>query len=156
MGENKPIKPLPNPPLVRGGKKIHDTFVQYDKNLVLRARELRKNQTEAEKIAWENIFKDKKVTGHKFSRQKPIDYFIVDFYCADLLLAVEIDGEIHKFSKLRDIERDNALEKRAFLEIIRYPNKQICESVEFVKNDLLDKIRLRRKYLEGNSEIPAF
>ena len=87
-------------------------FLPYDKNLVSKARELRKSETEAERKFWFEVLKNKKLSDFKFTRQKPIGDFIVDFYCARLKLAIEIDGEIHKFQKERDAERDNILKTK--------------------------------------------
>ncbi len=80
-------------------------FIPYDKKLVSRARELRAEATQAEERFWE-ILQNKKFLGLKFTRQKPINHFIVDFYCASLGLAIEIDGGIHLTQKIRDKERD--------------------------------------------------
>lgn len=115
-------------------------FIPYDKNLVSRARELRKFETEAEKIFWFEIQKNKKLANFKFTRQKPIGNFIVDFYCAELKLAIEIDGEIHKFQKIRDEERDNILKQKFGIKIIRYKNEDILKNTESVLNNLIKKI----------------
>ncbi|MCX6751320.1 MAG: DUF559 domain-containing protein [Candidatus Nomurabacteria bacterium] len=118
-------------------------FIPYDKNLVSKARELRKSETEAEKIFWFKILKDKKLINFKFTRQKPIGDFIVDFYCAQLKLAIEIDGEIHKFQKVRDSERDNILKQKFGLRIIRYKNKDVLKNTEFILKDL---VKIIKKY----------
>src|SRR3989344_7206613 len=116
-------------------------FIPYDKNLVSRARELRKETTEAEKLFWDKILKNKKLSNLKFTRQKPIDHFIVDFYCAQLLLAIEIDGEVHKFQKERDKERDNILEQKFGLKVVRYKNEEILTDLNAVVKDLTRKIK---------------
>ena len=59
------------------------------------ARILRKNMTFHEKLLWEKL-KLKQICGKRFRRQHPIDFFIVDFYCHEARLVVEIDGEIQK------------------------------------------------------------
>ena len=115
-------------------------FLPYDKNLVSRARELRKSETEAEKKFWFKILKDKKLVNFKFTRQKPIGDFIVDFYCAKLKLAIEIDGEIHKFQKDRDKERGNILKSKFDLKIIRYKNDEVLNNTKKVLNDLLNTL----------------
>jgi len=116
-------------------------FIPYDKNLVSRARELRKETTEAERLFWDKILKNKKLTGLKFTRQKPINHFIVDFYCASLGLAIEIDGEIHVFQKARDRERDSILQQKFGLRIIRYTNEKVLSDVRKVAKDLIRKIQ---------------
>ena len=56
------------------------------------ARELRQPQTPMEQRLWTRL-RDRQFSGYKFRRQHPIGYFIVDFYCADRKLIVEIDGD---------------------------------------------------------------
>ena len=60
-----------------------------------RSRELRRLQTIAEKHAW-YLLRDRRPPGLKFRRQVPIDDFIVDFYCDELKLIIEIDGDVHE------------------------------------------------------------
>jgi len=127
---------------MRKHKFLNIPFVPYDKNLVSRAKELRKETTEAEKVFWGKILKDKRLIDLKFTRQKPIDHFIVDFYCASLHLIVEIDGEIHNYQKARDKERDNLLKQKFGLKIIRYTNAEILNNINKVVEDL---VRISRK-----------
>lgn len=115
-------------------------FIPYDKNLVSRARELRKFETKIEKKFWIEILKNKKLEKFKFTRQKPIGNFIVDFYCAKLKLAIEIDGEIHEFQKDRDQERDDILKNKFDLKIIRYRNDEVLNNTEKVLEDLLSTL----------------
>ncbi|MEK7219253.1 MAG: endonuclease domain-containing protein [Patescibacteria group bacterium] len=115
-------------------------YIPYDKNLISRARELRKETTEAENIFWDKILKNKKLAHLKFTRQKPLDYFIVDFYCASLGLVIEIDGEIHNFQKARDKERDNILKQKFELKIIRYKNEEVLNNPKKIIEDLIRRI----------------
>ncbi|MDP3763331.1 MAG: DUF559 domain-containing protein [bacterium] len=116
-------------------------FIPYDKNLVSRARELRKETTKAEKHFWNKVLKNKQLANLKFTRQKPIDHFIVDFYCASLGLVIEIDGGIHIIQKTRDRERDNLLEQKFGLKVIRYKNEEILVDLQRVVEDLTGKIK---------------
>ncbi|MBI2594820.1 MAG: endonuclease domain-containing protein [Candidatus Colwellbacteria bacterium] len=122
-------------------QKYNIPYIPYDKNLVSRARELRKETTEAENLFWSKVLKNKKLAKFKFTRQKPLDCFIVDFYCASLGLAIEIDGAVHKFQKARDQERDNLLKQKFGLKIIRYTNEEVLNNMEKVFRDLLSKIQ---------------
>jgi very-short-patch-repair endonuclease len=133
------------PPLVRGGEdtKLLDVkFIPYDKRLVSLAKELRANQTLAERIFWKSLINNKTIN-YKFTRQKPIDNFIVDFYCSELLLVVEIDGKIHLALKKRDQERDEILREKYNLSIIRYSNEKVVNDVKSVFDDLTNKIKSR-------------
>ncbi|MCY3723847.1 MAG: DUF559 domain-containing protein [Candidatus Poribacteria bacterium] len=68
----------------------------YNKALTQKARENRKNPTPAEKKLWYEVLSNKRLDNLKFTRQKPLDMYIVDFYCAELMLAIEIDGHTHR------------------------------------------------------------
>ena len=74
-------------------------------------RSLRKNMTYCEKIVWSNL--RKRQLGYRFLRQYSVDHFVIDFYCPELKLAVEIDGESHNNPEQRkyDIKRQKYLEK---------------------------------------------
>lgn len=111
-------------------------FLPYDKNLVSRARELRKSLTEAEKQFWFKILRSSKLKKLKFTRQKPIGSFVLDFYCAKFKLGIEIDGEVHEFQKIRDEERDNILRKKFGLTILRFQNTEVLKNPE----EILEKL----------------
>lgn len=90
------------------------------------AKSLRNNQTEAEKIIWAELRKKK--LGFKFRRQALMFGWIVDFYCPQKLLIIEIDGEYHNKQKEEDIMRDNILNERGF-KTIRFTNTQIINNL---------------------------
>ncbi|MDQ1281818.1 MAG: hypothetical protein QG630_169 [Patescibacteria group bacterium] len=90
---------------------------------------LRKNDTKAEQKFW-NIVRTKRFNNLKFLRQKIIGEFIVDFYCHELKLVIELDGEIHKGLRERDTERNNYLKNNFGLNIIRIENKFILENTK--------------------------
>ena len=72
-------------------------IIPYNPRLKELSRQLRNNSTLAEVLLWNQI-KNKKIGGYKFLRQKPIDRYIVDFFCYELMLAIEVDGETHNYS----------------------------------------------------------
>ncbi len=86
------------------------------------ARELRREQTIAEKHAW-YLLRDRRTIGLKFRRQVAIDDFIVDFYCDELKLIIEIDGDVHDrdTQKRRNEARDKRLKKLGY-KILRFSN----------------------------------
>jgi very-short-patch-repair endonuclease len=92
-----------------------------------RARELRRDLTIAERRAWE-LFRDRRMLGLKFRRQHVIDGFIVDFYCADLQLVLELDGAGHtdKMRSEYDAARTTHLQSRG-LRVIRIDNAAVRE-----------------------------
>jgi len=115
-------------------------YIPYNKKLVEIARENRKNPTQAEKKMWFKILKSKQFEKYKFLRQKPLDNFIADFYCAKLMLAVEIDGDSHIRQKEYDILRSEKL-KAYGIKVIRYTNDEIMFNSEGVPHDLWNKIK---------------
>jgi very-short-patch-repair endonuclease len=80
-------------------------IIPYNPQLKERARELRKNPTLAEKILWREL--RKKQLGYEFHRQIPIDHFVVDFYCHELMLVIEVDGASHDSddARAKDLDR---------------------------------------------------
>ncbi len=81
----------------------------YDPSLKARARELRNRSTLAEVLLWRHL-KGRQRCGFDFHRQRPIDRYIVDFFAPKLMLAVEIDGDSHRFKEREDAERQRRLE----------------------------------------------
>jgi len=81
-----------------------------NRELVKRARVLRSNMTTAEIILWSRL-RSKQVDGYKFRRQQPIFEYVVDFYCHELRLIIEVDGEVHSLTenKAYDGRRENIL-----------------------------------------------
>mgnify|MGYP002066625411 CR=1 FL=1 len=94
-------------------------------------RELRLNQTESEKIIWGGI-RNRQLLSKKFLRRHPIffdltgkeTFYIADFYCHELKLVIEIDGEIHKSRKEYDRNRDEYL-KGCGCTVLRFTNEEI-------------------------------
>lgn len=89
------------------------------------ARAMRLAPTDAEETAWE-LLRNLRCLGLKFRRQHIIAGFIVDFYCAALRLAVEVDGRVHdgESQRWRDAERTAAL-GRAGVRVVRIANDQL-------------------------------
>ena len=125
------------------------SIIPYNPKLKERARELRRQCTPAEAALWKRI-KSKQLLGYDFDRQKPINNFIVDFYCKDLMLAIELDGESHANKNEYDLERDIILSKLG-IKTVRYTNDDIFNSIENICNDLMDIIRNREEALRNNN-----
>lgn len=94
---------------------------------IKKSRYLRKSQTKEEAILWEEL-RDNKL-GYKFRRQHPIDRFILDFYCFDKKLVIELDGSVHnKETKDYDIARKEFIESKD-IKIIRFWNSEIIKDL---------------------------
>jgi very-short-patch-repair endonuclease len=111
------------------------------------SRELRKNQTTAEKVFW-SVVRNKQIKGHKFLRQHPIFYqwndkekfFIADFYCRHLNLIVEINGGIHLQQKDYDQVRSEILQSQKDLRVIRFNNKEVLNNIQSILDRLKGEI----------------
>ncbi len=104
-------------------------IIPYNPKLKPLASELRKNMTLSEVLLW-NELKQKKMKGYDFDRQRPIDNFIVDFYCKDLMLAIEIDGSSHdsKEAYIRDVIRQQKLESFD-IHFLRFDDREVKKDV---------------------------
>jgi len=105
------------------------------------AERLRRDMTVTEKIIWERVCKNQ--LGVRIRRQHPVWKFIADFYCHDLKLIIEIDGEIHLSSERRDydISRDVIL-KEFRIEIIRFTTEEVMKKADWVIAQIKSKIEL--------------
>jgi very-short-patch-repair endonuclease len=110
-------------------------------------RELRINQTPSEKLIWDGI-RNRRLLSKKFLRQHPIffdltdkeTFYIADFYCHELKLIIEIDGEIHKFRSKKDNERDNVLNHLG-MKVVRITSEMVMmnpdTALKFIKDYLI-------------------
>jgi len=119
-------------------------FIPYDSRLTALARENRKNPTPAEQKMWREVLRSRQFAHYKFLRQKPIDRFIVDFYCSELRWVIEIDGESHAETAARDEERTKIINARG-LRVIRYSNAEVMQNIEGVYRDLLMRLEQDRR-----------
>ncbi len=105
-------------------------FLPYNGNLVERAKEMRKNPTPSESKLWREYLRSFPL---KVWRQKPIDNFIVDFYCPKLKLVIEIDGESHFTQEaiVYDHDRTQVLEGYS-LRVIRFTNDEVMSCFDGV------------------------
>ena len=110
-------------------------IISYNPKLKEFARKLRNDSTFTEIMLW-NYLKGKQMRGYDFDRQKPIDNYIVDFYCKDLLLAIEIDGESHYVNPDRDKKKDKRLNELGVTVLrfddmdVRYQLDKVLEKIE--------------------------
>ena len=88
-----------------------------------RARELRQPQTAAEQKLW-SALRNRQLGGFKFRRQHPIDRFIVDFYCHECALVVEVDGDSHVSQIEYDEARTEWLNDRGY-NVVRFTNLEV-------------------------------
>ena len=129
-------------------------IIPYNPRLKSLARVLRKNSTLSEVLMWQNI--KGKSYGYEFHRQVPIDEYIVDFYCHELHLAIEIDGNTHDYNFENDDQRQKKLENLEII-FIRFSDwdvkrnmNDVLRALEFV----ISEIEKKKRIGEGNKNIP--
>ncbi len=104
-------------------KTARRNILPYNPHLKELARNLRKNSTLSEVLLWKQL-KNRGIRGMDFDRQKPIGDYIVDFFCKELMLAIEIDGESHYGKRETDVRRQKALEELG-ISFLRFSDKDI-------------------------------
>ena len=110
-------------------------IIPYNPKLKELARKLRKESTFTEIMLW-NYLKKKQLKGYDFDRQRPIDNYIVDFFCKELSLAIEIDGESHYGKEEKDLKRDKKLNQLGVTVLrfddldVRYKLDKVLEAIE--------------------------
>ena len=114
-------------------------IIPYNPDLVDLAKSLRKNMTLGEVALWRKI-KSKKL-GVRFSRQIPIDQYIVDFYCKDLQLAIEIDGSVHfeEGQQTKDMSRQKSLESLG-VRFIRFSDLDVKNNLNWVLEAIKNEV----------------
>ncbi|MGI8925413.1 MAG: endonuclease domain-containing protein [Tepidiformaceae bacterium] len=104
------------------------------------ARRLRRPQTATEAALWEGL-RDRRFLGLKFRRQHAIHNFVLDFYCPELQLAIEVDGPVHddQEQRTRDHDRQQSMEARG-IRFIRIPTASITANIDDVISQLATSI----------------
>jgi very-short-patch-repair endonuclease len=110
-------------------------IIPYNPKLVPFAKGLRKNMTFGEIALW-RVLKGKQL-GVRFSRQIPIDQYIVDFYCKELQIAIEVDGAIHfaPGHQEKDIKRQKRLESLG-VKVIRFSDSDVKNNLSWVLSEI--------------------
>ena len=124
--------------------QMKHTIIPYKPYLKELAKQLRQNSTLSEVILW-NALKSRQLLGYDFDRQKPLDSFIVDFYCKELLLAIEVDGDSHDYSFEEDTKRQIALEKLG-VTFLRFEDRE-------VKQDLANVLRVVEAWIAQHQQV---
>ena len=103
------------------------------------ARQLRQNRTDAERKLW-NRLRRKQLEGARFRQQTPIGRYIVDFFCPEALLIVEVDGSQHLGE--RDHMRDEWLTKEGY-RVLRFWNNDVLKNTESVVAAIFNALQSR-------------
>ncbi len=125
-----------------GDKQNHlriNPAAQLPEDLKRYAREMRTSATDAEALMW-SLVRGRRLRGLKFRRQHAVGRYILDFYCDELRLAIELDGGQHQEQVNYDAERTERLEKQG-IRFVRFWNNDVMTQTEVVMTDLFNKIQ---------------
>ena len=137
-----------NSPLLSGEGRVREKEFKPNPSmpdaLLERVRELRQNATDAEKLMW-SLLRNRAVHDAKFRRQHPIGSYILDFYCHEAKLGIELDGSQHnEGDQIKyDKERTKILQERHGIQIIRFWNSDVLNKTQNVLNVLWDALEER-------------
>ena len=131
---------------------MRNKILPYNPKLKAYARQLRKQGILSEVLLWKQI--KNKTFGVEFHRQVPIDNYIVDFYCHELMLAIEVDGSSHDMEEvaMNDIVRQNKLESMG-VKFIRFGDADVKQNIMLVLNALENKIEELRNFVFEGSDV---
>ena len=120
--------------------KNYNMKIYYNPKLKELARQLRNNATKSEIKLWQQL-KGKRMYGYDFHRQKPIDNYIVDFFCNKLKLAIECDGYSHQLPEVweKDVKKEQRLNELG-VTVLRF-------SDDMIMNDISNVIRCIENYI---------
>jgi len=109
---------------------MNKPYLPYNTNLKQYSRELRNQSTLAEVLLWKHL-RARQMKGFQFNRQKPLDKYVVDFYCKELSLVIEIDGSSHEGKEKYDAKRENDLQKLS-LTILHFTDQEVKKNIQGV------------------------
>lgn len=120
-------------------------FERYNPKLKKLARNLRKNGTKSEIVLWRYL-RNKQLLGFDFHRQKPLGNYIVDFYCPEVRLAVEVDGYSHMQPEIveKDLKKENYLRGKG-IRLLRIKNEEVLGDITFVLSKIENATAVKDK-----------
>jgi very-short-patch-repair endonuclease len=130
-------------------------ILPYNPHLKELARQLRNNATKSEIRLWQCL-KGNKMMGYDFHRQKPIGNYICDFFCIELMLAIEIDGVSHEIASVekRDAQKD-AYFKDIGVDMLRFTDNDIINYLDGTIKAIEDYILNKTQPLQGGERKPS-
>ena len=132
MDNSKPNK-------IDGWAHTHTDRAIY-RDIQERARVMRQNPTPAEAILWKRL-RRKQIGGFRFRRQHPINRFIVDFYCPQARLVIEVDGAVHDEPGHAEYDEDRQGFLQALgLRVLRFSNAQVIRETDTVVEVIAESV----------------
>jgi very-short-patch-repair endonuclease len=138
--EKDRMRAAPQRPSQKGGYSMPRYGVPYVIDL---AQKLRQRETRAERLLWEHL-RHAKLEGFKFRRQHPMGRFILDFYCVESKLAIELDGKYHEQEEIQryDAFRQRMIEQEHIV-FLRFDNEEVIDNIETVLSKILSMLHER-------------
>jgi very-short-patch-repair endonuclease len=121
----------------------HIVSLEYDKRLIPNAKALRKNLTPQERKLWYDFLARYPV---RFQRQKVIDRYIADFYCASSMLVIEVDGGGHYTDEQKSYDEKRTETLTGYgLQVMRFTNRDVMKNFEGVCFEIDKAVKARKK-----------
>ena len=128
-------------------KYTRETLPMNNK-LIDRAKEMVKNMPLCEKIVWNKVLSSRK-TGYKWIKQRIVDNYILDFFCFELMLCIEIDGDSHFGQNNQEYDKIRTYLINNFgIKVVRYTNEQVLTNIEGVFEDTMREIKIRKEEMD--------
>lgn len=115
---------------------------------------LRREMTEAEQVLWEAL-RNKRLAGFKFRRQHPVSKYVLDFYCHQAKLAIELDGEYHgdRAQQFYDTDRTANLQELG-IDVVRFQNAKVLENLDEVLVKIREEV-IKRTGSSSSADAPG-
>lgn len=111
---------------------------------IVKRRILRNNVTKPELLLWSKL-KNKQLCGYRFRRQFSVGRYVVDFYCPEFRLVIEVDGPQHKLQDAKKYDKQrNTFMKSLGLKVIRFSNEEVVNKIENVTQTILSSLPLTK------------
>ena len=115
-------------------------FYGASRNTFQKAHFLRSKMTDAEMVLWSRL-KNRNIFKVRFRRQHPVDIFVLDFYCHEIKLAIEVDGRIHLKREIQEYDEGRSHDIEKFgIKMLRFTNEQILNNLNEVQTTILNTI----------------
>ena len=115
-------------------------FYGAGRNTFQKAHFLRSKMTDAEMVLWSRL-KNRNIFKVRFRRQHPVDIFVLDFYCHEIKLAIEVDGRIHLKREIQEYDEGRSHDIEKFgIKMLRFTNEQILNNLNEVQTKILTTI----------------
>ena len=129
---------------------MKNKIIPYNPRLKNLARILRKSGIMSEALLWTEI--KNRALGYEFHRQVPILNYIVDFYCHELMMVIEIDGPSHDHKYVKDMTRDNDLERMG-IKVLRFDDREVRRNMDNVLRVIASEVKKIERSIDKKDKL---